>query len=59
VTALSAGSGAAAVGGGGGAAAGAARGVECRLGRNRVLVGETEFLQHELLASGGEVRQRV
>jgi len=56
VTSLSTGSGAAAVGG---AAVGTARCVECRLGRNRAFIGEAEFLQHELLASGGEVRQRV
>lgn len=41
------------------AAAKAARGVERRLGRHRALVGEAEFLQNELLAGGGEVRQRV
>lgn len=38
---------------------GTARCVECHLGRNRAFIGEAEFLQHELLASGGEVRQRV
>jgi hypothetical protein len=33
--------------------------VERGLGRNSALVGEVELLQHELLASGGEVRQPV
>ena len=57
VAALTTGDGAAASGAG--AAAGTARNVKRCLGRNGALVGEAELLQHELLASGGEVRQRV
>ena len=53
-------SGETAAGGTGDGAAGCAtRGVERGLGSNGALVGEVELLQHELLASDGEVRQGV